>query len=190
MIAKYLTYDLSKLYLAEMILNSKTQDNVIRNMDTILFKNDLEAIFKLKSDAQRMKPNIQKLYVEGLAALNTLLPYFEREEVESNLRNLSLWRQPIAELRTREVLKYLYSIDETWRTWPTSVSLGDLITPEGSKYISDILNGYMEGIYEALFEVQHTSLLAKEDAVNAFVTLWSELQLYKKQSQIDDNFVR
>ena len=187
---KYRSYDISKLDLTKNILNAKTKDDMVRHMEAILFKTDLDAIFKLKTEAQILKSNIQQWYVAGLGAISPLVNYFEGNEVESKIRNLSLWRQPVLDVRTPEVLKYSYNFDETWRTWPASVPLRNLTTPHGSQYISDILEGYITSINDVLYQVQHTSLAAKEAAVVEIDTLWKELQSYKRLSQVDDQFVR
>ena len=189
-IDRYYAYNISKLELAKSLWNAKSKMDVFRYMEAVLFKTDLDAILKLKTEAQSMKSNIQKWYVASLAAVSSMIGYFRKDGVELNIRNLNIWRKPVIDLRTPEVLKYSYNIVETWRAWPASVPLQNLITPGGSQYISDILEGYMVGINEALYEVQHTSLTAKEEAVAAFDSLWDMLQSYKQQSQIDDNFIR
>ena len=189
-IDRYCAYNISKLDVAKSILNAKSKMDAVRYMKAVLFKTDLDAILKLKTEAQSIKSNIQKWYVSSLAAVSSMIGYFRKDDVESNIRNLNLWRKPVIDLRTPEVLKYSYNIGETWRAWPASVPLQNLITPGGSQYISNILEGYMVGINEALYEVQHTSSTAKEEAVAAFDSLWDMLQSYKQQSQIDDSFIR
>ena len=190
-IKQYHGNTISKLDLAKNILTAKmSYADVIRHMETVLFKTDLDAIFKLRTEAQRVKTNIQNWIVAGLSAISSFVQYFGKEEIESKIRNISLWRQPIVDLRTVDGLRFSYNFDETWRTWPISLPLQNLITPGGSKYISDILDDYIKGIDGALYEVQHVSLAAKEEAVLAFDVLWKELQSYELLSQIDESFVR
>ena len=187
---RYREHTISKLQLAQTLLGANSQDDIVRYMETVLFKIDLSAIFKLETESQRVKTNIQKWYAAGLGVISSLLGYVERDEVESKMRNLSIWRKPVVDLRTPEVLKYSYSFEETWRTWPASVPLPNLVTPDGSQYISNILEGYMNGIGEALYAVQRTSQASKEEAVTQFGVLWEDLQSYVRQSQIDDRFIR
>ena len=187
---RYYTHNTSKLDLAQTLLTVKTQDDIARYMETILFKTDLSAVFKLETDAQRLNTNMQKWYVAALSAVNSLLGYVDRDEMESKMRNISLWRKPVVDLHSPEVLKFSYSFDETSRTWPSSVSLQNLITPDGSRYISDILEGYMSGLGEAMYEVQRTSQASKEETVTEFRALWEDLQSYVRHSQIDDRFIR
>ena len=187
---KYIAYNISKLELADQLLSATSKDDMYRYMENIFFKTDLEAISKLRSESRGVKATIQKWFVAGLGAISYLLDYFDTDEIEYKMRNISLWRQPIVDLRTDVVLRYSLNIDETWRTWPLSVSLRKLITPEGSQYISNILENYMLGINEALYEIQQTSLTTKDEAVAAIDVLWRELRSYKLQSQVDDNFVR
>ena len=187
---KYHANDISKLDLVENVLTVNKKEDTVRYMEKVLFKTDLDAIFKLRTEVQVLKTQIQKWYVAGVGAIISLLDYFERDELESKMRNLSLWRQPVVDFRTPEVLKYSYSVDETWRTWPASVPLQHLITPSGMQYISNILDGYMAGINQVLYEVSHRSNTVKDDAIAAFDALWMELQSYKRQSQIDNSFVR
>ena len=176
--------------MAKHILSTASKDDMFRYMDNIFVKTDVEAISKLRTESRGVKVTIQKWYVEGLSSISYLLDYFDKDEIEYKMRNMSLWRQPIVDLRTDDVLKYSLNVDQTWRTWPLSVSLRKLITPEGSQFIANILEGYMNGINEALYEIQQTSLTTKNDAVAAIDVLWRELQSYKSQSEIDDNFVR
>ena len=187
---KYHSYNSSKLAMAQTLLNAKTQEQMVRHMEAVLFKIDLDAIFKLKTEAQSLKKNIQKWYVAGISAISYLIDYFERDGVESKMRNMSLWRKPVVDLRTPGVLKYSYSFEETWQTWPASVPLQNLITADGIKYISDILEGYMRGINEALYEVQHALQATKEETAAEFDALGKALQSYVRQSQIDDSFIR
>ena len=189
-ISKYIMHDISKLDLANRLLKSKTKDDLVRYMETIFFKTDIDAISKLRTEARELKTTTQNGFIAGLGGINNLLPYFQSDEIEYKLRNLSLWRQPIVDLRSSGVLTYAYNFDETWRTWPLSVSLQNLITPRGSQYIVNILDRYMAGINDALYELQQVLLTSKDEAVVALDLLWRELQSYKQQSQINDDFVR
>ena len=189
-IKKHTAHNISKLEFAKQLLSAKSKEDMGRYMETIFFKTDSEAVSKMRTEARELKTIIQKWFVAGLRAITSLLDYFDEDEVEYNMRNLSLWRQPIVDLRTADVLKYLLNVDETWRTWPLSVSLRNLITPEGSQYISNILEEYMTGINEALYKVQETSLIIKDEAAVEFDVLCEELQSYKLQGEINDNFVR
>ena len=189
-IERYGASNVSQLDLAEKVLGENMQEDLVRYMESVLFKTDLDAVFKLKTEAQRLKTQIQKWYVAGLAAVSSLPDYFEKDQVESKVRNISLWRKPVLDMRTWDVLKFTYNSDEAWRTWPISVPLGNLVVPGGSHYISDILDDYMAGISDALYEVQHRSLTTKEGAVVALNELWKELEHYKQHTHIDDSFVR
>ena len=189
-IGKYIIHNVSKLDLAKDLLRAKIRDDMVQYMETIFLKTDLEAISKLRTEARGLKTTMQNWFVAGLGAISHFLAYFERDEIEYKLRNLTLWRQPIVDLRSPQVLTHAYSFDETWRTWPVSVSLQNLITPEGLQYISNILDGYMTGINDALYEVQQTSLTRKDEAVAALDVLWREMQSCEQQSQIGDDFIR
>ena len=189
-IKKHTAHNISKLEFAEQFFSAQSKEDMVRYMETIFLKTDLEAVSKMRTEARELKAIIQKWFVAGLRAITYLLDFFDEDEVEYKMRNLSLWRQPIVDLRTADVLKYWLNVDDTWRTWPLSVSLRNLITQEGSQYISNILEDYMTGINEALYKVQETSLAIKDEAAVEFDVLWEELQSYKLRSEINDNFVR
>ena len=187
---QFYSHDISMLQLAEDLLSAKTKEDIIRHMNTVLFKTDLDAVFKLRTETQGVKTDIQNWILSSFGAMGSLVDFFEKAQIESKIRNLTLWRQPVMNLRSHDVLQYSYDFDETWQTWPISVPLRSLVTSDGSKYISDIFDISMAGINEALYDVQHTSLKAKEDAVMALDILWTQLQSHKLKSVIEDNFVR
>ena len=189
-VERYSVQNITKLDMANEMFDSNIQEEINRQMETILFKIDLDAIFKLQTETQAVKSNIQNWFVSGLGAINNLADYFGENNIDEEMRKLHLWRKPVADLNSPRLLQYSYPSDENWRTWPISVSLRELVGSSGSRYISTILDEYMVDINEAMYQVKHISSNAKEEAEAAFSTLWTELNTYKLQSRIDDPFIR
>ena len=50
-------------------------------------------------------------------------PHFEPGEIEDIARRMDIWRQPLADLESPNILRYKYSSKMTWRTWPKSSPL-------------------------------------------------------------------
>ena len=186
----YRAFNVSKIGLAGMLLKGDERAEVRHRMDSLLFKTDLDAIFKLQGETQIVKNKIQEWLVSGLEISHSLVPFFDVGVIDAKMRKLSFWRKPVVDLRIPELFKYSFRPDETWRTWPVGVPIVNLTTPDGSHYISDILDSYMTGINDALFVVQHTELTTKEQAMAAFDALWVELQTYMRTSEIDEMFIR
>ena len=186
----YRSFNVSKTDLAENVLDTNIQDKVRRRMESILFNTDLDAIFKLQTETQTVRSSVQKWFISCLDISNTLVDYFGYDVIVTPVRTLNLWRKPSVDLRTPGVMEYTYDPGESWRTWPTSISMDDLTTSVGLHYISTLLDGYMAGINEALYEVQHTLLSAKEETLSVFDTLSREFSSYRQLGQVDDSFVR
>ena len=186
----YHSFNVSKTDLAENVLDTNIQDKVRRRMESILFNTDLDAIFNLQTEAQTVRSNVQKWFTACLDISNTLVDYFGYDLIVAHVRTLNIWRKPTVDFRTPGVMEYTYDPGESWRTWPTSISMEDLTTSVGLHYISTLLDSYMAGINEALYDVQHTLLITKEEALSVFDTLSRELNSYQQLGQVDGNFVR
>ena len=50
-------------------------------------------------------------------------PHFMAGEIEDIARRMDIWRQPLADLESPNILKFKYSSKLTWRTWPKSSPL-------------------------------------------------------------------
>ena len=187
---RYRSYNISKTDLAKNLLDTDIQEKVRRRMESILFNTDLDAIFRLQTEAQTVKSSLQKWYTSCVDIFKSFVDYFGYDVIVQILRTLRFWRKPIVDFRTPRVLQYTFDPSESWRTWPAGVSLDDLTTVSGSRYISSILDGYMAGINNALYEVQHTLQMTKEETMSAFDALWEELQSYRRLGQIDGSFIR
>ena len=180
----------SKMYLAGKLLNTSIRDIVRRRMESLISKTDLDAISKLQTETEEVESSVQNWFITSFDSLTTLVDYFGDDVIIKLIQTLNLWRKPTVDFRTPDVIRYTYESIKSWETLFTSTYQVNITTLTGSHRISSILDGYMAGINGALYEVQHTLLSTKEEAMSAFDALWHELEAYRQQGQIDDGFVR
>ena len=186
----YSAYKMSKMYLAENLLNTSIRDRVRRRMESIIFKIDLDAMLKLQTETEAVKSLVHKWFISSFDSFTKSINYFGNDVVFNMIRNLNLWRKPTVDFRTPDVIKYTYGSSENWRMWPTTTYIVNLTTLAVSQKIAFILDGYMFGINDALYEVKHTLLGTKEEVMSAFDALWHELEAYRQEGQINDRFIR
>lgn len=185
----YAKNETTKIELSELLTDSSV-DALDQTMDSVLSKMDIHALVLLQKATENTKTNVRKWLHKALASMTTLVPYFDNGNLEADARTLLIWRVPVAELDTPDILRYTYQATETWRTWPMTTTILDLITTHVDEdIITDIVAAYGEVLYNEMYAVQLEFNIAKKAAVATFQTLVDDLSAFRQQSNIDKDFI-
>ncbi len=62
-------------------------------------------------------------YVDVLGVLATFDQHFSNKEITNHARRMTIWRQPLADLESPQILQYKLNYWEVWKTWSRTESL-------------------------------------------------------------------
>jgi len=179
----------SKLGMSK-IVTTATMAAMEQTVDSVLSKIRTHALSLLQSKSSDSQTNMKVWYHTAYTSMQDLAVYFDNSYLEEQIRKSYMWRQPVAELATLNLLRYTYQDTETWRTWSRSVSLEMLI---GSGYdismVTDMVGAYTSTLYEEMYAIELQLTNAKREIMAEYGLVVRKLNEFQQKSVIADDFI-
>ena len=180
----------TKIELAKVITQSLLSDTE-RTLDLIITAMERTHITQLLSKTNEVLRNVKVWYKASLNAITALVPFYDNNGIEDRLRNLQIWRHPIAMLETAEILQFQYSVTDSWRSWGLSIRLEDFVLRENATtMISTAIDQYRQILQSEIIQIRRGYKRAKDDVVEAIKNVMKDFANVYRESLMDSKFVR
>ena len=189
-LAAYSSGRTTKIELAKVITQSMLSDTE-RILDRIITAIDRKHITQLLSKTNELLQNVKEWYNASLHAVTALNPFYDDRGIEDRVRNLQIWRHPIAMLETADILQFQYTAAESWRSWGLSIRLDDFVLRENATtMISTAIDKYRQILQSKIIQIRRGCKRAKEDVVESMQNVMKDFANVYKESLMDNTFVR
>ena len=189
MLVNYSRNHTTKLSMSSFITkNNRTY--LEKTLDRVLSRIVTRALVPLQTMTENSEINIKKWVHGSLSALGKLVPYFDNDNIDHTARNLTIWRYPLLRMNSNKILKFKYKQNETWITWPQSNNILEMLKREDDKaLLKEILTSYGNDLTIEIYKLQSQFSSAKKDILSAVDTLMADMQSFRRQSEIDQDFI-
>ena len=137
-----------------------------------------------------MLRNVTKWYARAFDDIPSLVPFYDRSDIEDRMRALKIWRHPVARLRTAGILQFKHPTSESWRTWNVSSNLQDFgISGNAITVISTFIEEYIQTIESELIQIGMESTHARDDVIQTFKSVIDDFSNVRFESTMGSNFV-
>ena len=187
LLTSYSQHHIRKLDMANVLINLLFSKD---NYDRIFWILDKYAFNYIASKTETMEENIQRVFSDTFRVLETLMPYCNDDETEQRLRNLSLWRYPMARLDVQDIISYKYTSDESWELWSPAVSFKEMMNSRlGENVFNEIVTSYSSVLRERILEIKSEFMKSLSRINSAIDLLVDDLKTFEKDNTINRDFI-
>ena len=187
LLAKYSRNETTKLGMYSAITQAN-RTQLEGALSSVLARIDTHALETLQTMMTTSTVNIRKWLSRSLRAFATLEPYFN---VVGEIRRLSIWHYPVLSLDSPDILEYRLGLGFIVSLPPSKdkTVMHILENKEDDIFFRDILRYYANNLSVEMndFKVQLSG--AKKKTMAAFDSLLSDVQSFRRKSQIDKDFI-
>ena len=185
----YSHHQINKLGVAKFFTNLKFSANN-KVYDRIFWNLDRYAFSYLTSKIDTMDENIQRMFGDAFRILEALMPYCNDDDTEQRIRNLSLWRHPLARLDVQDILSFKYTSDESWESWSLALSFKEMMgTKLGAKLSTDIVKSYSGVLRRQILQIKSEMMKSVSQINSAIGLLADDLKAFQKDNTINSDFI-
>ena len=184
----YSHHQINKLDVAKLFINLFSGDD--NHYDRILWTLDKYAFSYLTSKIDTMEEDTQRLFSDAFRIIESVMPYCNGDDTEQRLRNLSVWRYPLARLDVQDILSFKYTSEESWESWSLKLSFKQLMdTKLGEKLLGDIVTSYSSVLRGNILEIKSEIAESVSRIYYAIGLLVDDLKTFQKDNTINSDFI-
>ena len=184
--ASYSQHQITKLDVANFFIDLQFAEDY-DVYDRIFWTLEKYAFGYFMSKIDTMEQNMQSLFGDAFRVIELLMPYCD---IEQRVRNLSLWRYPLARLDVQDIISFKYNSDDSWKSWSQTVSLKEMIdTHLGEAILKDIVESYSNVLRGSILEIKSEFTKSVSQIKSSIGLLVEDLEIYQKDNTINSDFI-
>ena len=186
--SSYAQHQINKLDVANVFIKLFTEDYKV--YDRIFWILNKYAFSYLTAKVDTMEENTQRLFSDAFRVLETVMPYCNDDDTEQRIRNLSLWRHPLARLDVQDILSFKYTSDESWESWSLTLSFKEMVdTKLGERLLKDIVTSYSSVLRGKFLEIKTEFMRSVSQINSAIGLLVDDLKSFQQDNAINSDFI-
>ena len=185
LVASYAANKTTKIELSNIIGQDMLSD-IESLLDHVISVITLKGIGPFLEKINQLDINADSWYKKALDIVQMSVPSYEARGIKS----LHIWRHPVALLETEDILKFKYSVSDTWRSWEMSATLNDfIISGNAKRLVWNITKEFANTLHLELMRIKMQLRNERHRVLESFADVISHFTDIHQEKLIGEEFI-